>query len=234
MTYNNLNMSVEEIHKLFSMEHVHVVPSMKYSFKYESDRMYYQIGGIPYACKKDCVLSMLKNQRQTVFVPMLIEDSALGSDGIVPEATQKLYFQQALNIFSRYLYIIKYGSDLPSIVRFTVSTLNNSYEKDIIATIYFLDDIEDGEYEKVRSIHNHFITKGNLKFSTVSPTGVNIKLSKRDKINMYDIVKYSNYIKLKGYGDNTLYLDLEIDGKTFNPFNVKPQLLELMGNFFED
>lgn len=223
----NLNLEKSSIIKLLNMKNVKIIPIIGFSLFQKSDHIYYVEDGIIKGEEKSLFLNTIK-KKQSVTVPILLDMGSMVDDrGIhFSEVVQILHFQRAIETLCNYINPAFKGN-----VKVVPSMLNSLYDPKRVACIYFVSD-DNTDRAKIIEINKKFCDDKNLEYSSISPIGTNVIVTTRDKINMYDIAKYANYIKLKGFNDNVIHIDFEINKNQFNVFDVRKELLKFMKHFF--
>jgi hypothetical protein len=223
----NLNLEKSSIIKLLNMKNVKVAPIIGFSLFQKSDHIYYVEDGIVKGEEKSVFLNNIK-KKQSVTVPILLDMGSMANDrGIqFSEVVQMLHFQRGIESVCNHINPSFKGN-----VKVVPSMLKSSYDPKRIACIYFVS-VDNTDRAKIIEINKKFCDDNNLNYSSISPIGTNVVISKRDKINMYDIAKYANYIKLKGFNDNVIHIDFEINKNQFSVFDVRKELLKFMKHFF--
>ena len=223
----NLKLSYDLTLRILDMENVFIIPVCYVSESPNPDEIVYVENDSVHVCHKDDIFESVEIANE-VLIPLSLYITSRMATPYPDEVSQKLYFHQSLNQLTAWLSNNKLKGDITVVP----SYINQHYDSKKMAAVYFVSEPGDMSRDKIKQINEHFLRQHDLPLSNMSAIGTHIYLYVQDKINMYDIAKHLNYIKLKGFTDNVIYIDLEIRKKTFDVFDVRKEIAMFMKHFF--
>lgn len=223
----NLKLNIDEILKLAEFDNVLFIPVAYVSDYPNANDVVYIENDQVVTCHKDDLFTTIEICNE-ILLPISLHRNIFNSMPYPDEVAQKLYFYETLNQIFNYLS----GSSIQELLIVVPSLVSKSYDKNKVAAVYLIDQPGDMDYGNLKKMHEKFVIDNDLRFSFTSPVGTHLYLDKRDTINIYDMLKYTNYIKLKGFTDNIVRIELEINKKKFDVFDVKKEISMFIKYFF--
>ena len=222
----NLKLKPTDILKLCKLDNVKIIPVCFVLNYPKPDEIVYIENDMVHACHIDDLWTKVEISNE-VLVPLCIHKSQ--SEMPYPlEVAQTLHCNNVLNAVFEWVS----SEYLSNFINIALSLTDKTYNEDIIASVYFISDIRNINVNDLNTVHDKFIKDNNIPLSYKSANSTHIYLHKQDTINIYDIAKYANYIKLKGFTDNIIHIDLEVRKKSFDVFNIKKEISMFIKYFF--
>ena len=231
----NLDIKLEWLMKFLTMENVQLVPVCRKSVETPDDCFYYRLNNGEYQGKKETIDHLFEVHDETIMIPIVTSYAPTTPCFNLPETVaQRLYLHDVINMTFNNIFKQLHNESLNKYdITMALSILDKNYSNKYIGRVYPLESYHEDKRDSVVSLYNQFVDKLGLTSYWISPTYSTVRLSVEDKINIYDIAKFRNYIKLKGFVDDKIQIELEADKNVFDTYNIRREMLSWITYFFE-